>query len=205
LKITSIKQQLKNIDRVSVFLDGKYTFSLTLDQLLNEKLKRDDVLEEERVKQLQKLSDEGKIRARALEWLLSRPHSTREFRDYLYRKKADKDHIEALVEEFTDRKYLNDEAFAKWFAELRQRKNKSSRAISSELFSKGIFPATIQSVVTQLKEDSGVDDKQSLKVLVNKLRNRTRYQDDIKLKQYLISKGFSYSDIKQVLAEEQTL
>ncbi|MCA9324234.1 hypothetical protein KC992_04000, partial [Candidatus Saccharibacteria bacterium] len=99
MKITQIKQQVKNPERVSVFVDGKYSFSLTLDQLLSEKLKKDIELETERVKQLVKLSDEGKIRARALEWLLTRPHSTREFRDYLYRKKAEKDLIEKLVEE----------------------------------------------------------------------------------------------------------
>lgn len=201
MKITQIKQQVKNPDRVSIFLDGKYNFSLTLDQLLNERLKKDDELGEQRIKDLKKLSDEGKIRARALEWLLSRPHSTREFKDYLYRKKAEKDHIEALVEEFTDRKYLNDENFAKWFVELRQRKNKSKRAIKSELYSKGISPATIQSIVSDKSEDS--NDPEALINLVNKLSTRTRYSDINKLKAYLISKGFSYGDIKQVLKNRQ--
>lgn len=199
MKITQIKQQVKNLDRVSIFLDGKYTFSLTLDQLLDQRLKKDDELDEERVKQLKKLSDEGKIRARALEWLMSRPHSTREFRDYLYRKKAENDHIEAMVEEFSDRKYLNDEAFAKWFYELRQRKNKSNRAITSELYSKGISSATIQSIVTN-GNDSNYDTEALLK-LVNKLSNRPRYSDLKKLTAYLIGKGFSYGDIKQVLSD----
>ena len=199
MKITHIKQQVKNPDRVSIFLDGKYTFSLTLDQLLNERLKKEDELDEQRVKELKKLSDEGKIRARALEWLLSRPHSTREFRDYLYRKKAEKDHIASLVEEFTDRKYLDDTAFAKWFVELRQRKNKSKRAISSELYSKGISPATIQSIVSDKGEDS--HDPEALVNLVNKLSTRPRYSDTNKLTSYLIGKGFSYGDIKQVLKD----
>ena len=199
MKITQIKQQVKNPERVSIFLDGKYTFSLTLDQLLNERLKKTDELDEQRVKELKKLSDEGKIRARALDWLLSRPHSTRELRDYLYRKKAEKDHVEALVEEFTDRKYLDDTAFAKWFVDLRLRKNKSKRAITSELYSKGISPATIQSIVTN-GNDSNYDTEALLK-LVNKLSNRPRYSDLKKLTAYLIGKGFSYGDIKQVLSD----
>lgn len=202
MKITQIKQQVKNPERVSIFLDGKYTFSLTLDQLLDERLKKSDELDELRIKELKKLSDEGKIRARALEWLLSRPHSTREFRDYLYRKKAEKDHIEGLVEEFTDRKYLNDESFAKWFVELRQRKNKSKRAITSELYSKGISPATIQSIVSNKSEDS--KDTEALVKLVNKLSTRPRYIDSNKLITYLISKGFSYGDIKQALKDKET-
>ena len=200
MKITQIKQQIKNPERVSVFLDGKYSFSLTLDQLLNEKLKKDDELDTERVKELMRLSDEGKVRVRALEWLMGRPHSTREFRDYLYRKKAEKELIEKLVEEFSDKKYLNDENFARWFAELRMRKNKSMRAIKSELASKGVSPVTIQSVVTEL--DMIENEEDALIKLVNKLSTRPRYiADPKKLIAHLITKGFRYSDIKDALEQ----
>lgn len=201
--ITAIKQQIKQANRVSVFVDGKYSFSLTLDQLLDEKLKKGDELDELRIKQLKKLSDEGKLKQRALEWLLMRPHSTREFRDYMYRKKAEKDLIEAWVEDFTNKKYLDDESFARWFAENRRRKNKSNRAIQSELMSKGISPVTIQSIVTTLDENDSSSDKtenEALILIVNKLRKRPRYQDDQKLIQNLLGKGFRYGQIKEALA-----
>lgn len=198
MKITAIKAQVKTDNRVSVFLDGKYSFSLTLDQLLEQKLKKNDEIDEEKVKELKKLSDEGKLKARAMEWLMGRPHSTRELRDYFYRKKVEKDLADALVEEFTEKKYLNDETFGRWFSENRLRKNKSVRAIRSELMSKGLPHSTIQSIVTELE----TGDKEALKALVNKLRNRPRYQDTQKLKAYLVSKGFSYDDIKQALLIE---
>ena len=195
MKITQIKQQVKDVGRVSIFLEGKYSFSLTLDQLLDERLKKGDELDKQRIDELKKLSDEGKLRSRALEWLMGRPHSTREFRDYLYRKKADKDFAEQLIEEFQTKKYLNDENFAKWFAELRLRKNKSVRAIKSELMSKGVSPITIQNIVTNLE----TGDQEALIKLVNKFRTRSRYQDEQKLKMYLVSKGFSYDDIKRAV------
>ena len=202
MKITTIKAQIKTENRVSVFVEGKYSFSLTLDQLLTEKLKKGLELDESEILRLKKLSDEGKLKARTLEWLLGRPHSTKEFRDYLYRKQAEKELIEAWVVHFTDKKYLDDEAFARWFAETRRRKNKSSRAITSELYSKGINSVTIKSIVTELEndgDDSEKSEKEALRTLVNKLRDRPRYQDEQKFKSYLISKGFSYSDIKEVL------
>jgi regulatory protein len=199
LKITAIKAQVKNENRVSIFLDGKYSFSLTLDQLLQEKLKKNDELDENDVKQLKKLSDEGKLKVRTLEWLMNRPHSTRELRDYLYKKQADAELIASWVEEFTDKKYLSDETFARWFAENRQRKNKSTREISSELAAKGIPPA-IRSVVLRELEQS---DDESLKKLINKVGSRSRYQDKQKLISYLISKGFSYSAVKDALAEKE--
>lgn len=204
MKITAIKTQVKNDNRASIFLDEKYSFSLTLDQLLNEGLKKYNELNEAQVKNLKKLSDEGKLKQRALEWLMGRPHSTREFRDYLYRKKAEKDLISAWVEEFTDKKYLDDASFARWFAENRRRKNKSSRAIRAELMTKGVPSSTIQSIVTELENEDDGDKKteqEALLELVNKLRNRTRYQDEQKLKQYLVSKGFRYEDIKSALTD----
>ncbi len=199
MKITQIKQQVKNPERVSLFVDEKYTFSLTLDQLLQEKLKKGDELNEIRIKQLKKLSDEGKLRARALEWLMGRPHSERELRDYLYKKKTEKDQIDALVGEFSQKRYLDDTAFARWFAEGRLRKNKSVRAITAELRSKGVSLLTIQSIVTELH--MAEDEKESLITLVNKLRTRPRYADRQKLTAYLISKGFSYGDVKEVLEQ----
>jgi len=202
MKITAIKAQVKSPDRVSIFVDGKYSFSLTLDQLLEQKLKKNIELDENNIKQLKKLSDEGKLKQRTLEWVLGRPHSTRELRDYLYRKQADKDLIEAWVTEFSSKNYLNDEQFARWFAENRRRKNKSSRAISAELYSKGIPTQTIQSIVKELEAKDSDTEKteiQALQELVNKLRTRPRYCDEQKLKSYLVSKGFSYNDIKQVL------
>ena len=103
MKITSIKQQVKNDSRVSIFVDGKYSFSLTLDQLLEEKIKKDDEIDESRLKKLKKLSDEGKLKTRSMEWLMNRPHSTKEFSDYLYRKKSDKELITAWTEEFAEK------------------------------------------------------------------------------------------------------
>ena len=195
MKITAIKAQIKTEERVSIFVDGKYSFSLSLDQLLQEKIRKNDEIDEIRIKQLKKLSDEGKLKQRALEWIMGRPHSTRELRDYLYRKKAEKDLTESIIEEFTIKKYLNDENFARWFVDLRKRKHKSIREITYELQSKGVSPVTIQSIL--MNEDK--DDKEALNLLVNKLSQRSRYQNEQKLKTYLLSKGFSYGDIKEVL------
>src|SRR4051812_11646751 len=106
MKITSIKQQVKNPERVSVFVDGKYEFSLSLDELVKYKLKNNDELDQGDVKKYKKISADGKLRMRVLEWLLNRPHSERELRDYLYRKKVEPEQIDSLVSEMTEKGYL---------------------------------------------------------------------------------------------------
>lgn len=200
MKVTSIKQQIKNPERVSIFVDEKYVFSLSLDELVKYKLTKNQDLTEGDVKKYKKISQDGKLRARALEWLLNRPHSTREFRDYLYKKKADPELSESLIAEFTGRSYLNDVKFASWFIELKARKNKSTRAIRSELFKKGIS----REVADKALDSGEVDEEAALKKLIAKKSQQTRYKNEpLKLAKYLTSQGFNYNLVKKHLAKDQ--
>jgi len=197
MKITAIKAQLKNPDRVSIFVDDKYSFSLSLDELVSQKLKKDDELNQADVKRLKKLSDDGKLRARSLEWLLNRPHSIREFKDYLYRKKADPELSKALTQEFIERDYLNEQKFGQWSIDLQKRRGKSNRAIRSELFKKGLG----REMIDELMAAEGSGEEERLKTLVAKKRGASRYRNDPKkLASYLVSQGFSYSQVKEALA-----
>ncbi len=200
MKLTAIKQQVKNPDRVSVFIDGKYSFSLSLDELLSQKLKTNIEIDEPRLKQLKQVSADGKLRLRAMEWVLNRPRSTREFRDYMFRKKADPDLVDRLVVEFESKKYLNEAVFAKWLIDLRRRGNKSDRAIKAELSKKGISSQTAQSFF-----DENNDESDRLEKLINKKLNIGRYKaDPQKLTAYLYRQGFSYDSVRQAIKRHQT-
>lgn len=195
MKITSLKQQVKNLQRVSVFVDESYSFSLSLDQLVKYKIKNSDELTPADVKKYQKISEDGKTKDRALAWLLNRPHSVREFYDYMRRKKADSQLADKLAEEFKTRNYLNDEAYAKWLIDLRSRANKSNRAISAELYKKGIGREMVEQVM-----DGDQDEAQRLKNIIAKKIKIAKYKNDQpKLIKYLTSQGFSYGLIKQEL------
>jgi regulatory protein len=201
MKITSIKQQVKNTERVSIFVEGKYEFSLSLDELVKYKLKNNDELDKDDIKKYKKISADGKLRMRALEWLMNRPHSEREFRDYLYRKKAEPEQIDGLVNEFTEKGYLDNAKFAGWFTELQSRRGKSDRAIRAELFKKGIDRETADET---LKAAAG-DETGRLKVMIEKKRGLSRYKNDPqKLMQYLVGQGFSWQMVKQALAADQS-
>ncbi len=194
MKITAIKAQQKNPDRVSVFADGTYVFSLTIDQVLQTGLKRGIEIGQAELDTYKKLSADGKLKARTYEWLLGRPHSTKELRDYLRRKKVEPEQIDALVEDFTAKGVLSDERFAAWFASRGARKHKSLRVVTNELRSKGIDAQTAAEHVR-----GAVSDAESLLAMIEKLRTRPRYQDPARLMRYLQSKGFAYGDIKAAI------
>ena len=181
-------------------LDDKYSFSLSLDELVKYKLKQGDELTAADEKRFKKISADGKLHARALEWLLNRPHSEREFRDYLYRKKVEPEQIESLVAEFTTKGYLDNAKFADWFVELHSRRGKSNRAIRSALFGKGIGRELADSVLQETESD----ETARLQALIAKKRNLSRYKNDPqKLMQYLVAQGFAWQEVKAQLAANQ--
>jgi len=198
MKITKLSAQVKNLDRVNVFLDGKYSFSLTIDQVLEYKVKKDLEIDEQDVKKFEKLSLDGKLRQRALEWLMIRPHSEKEVMDYFRRKKVDSEQARAWLDEFILRGYQSDKSFARWWIDQRRAKQKSQQFIRQELRQKGVDTAIIQSF---LLEES-VTDKSALMILIEKKQKQTKYQDSQKLTTYLVRQGYRYSDVVDALADK---
>jgi len=195
--ITKLSEQIKRPERVNIFLDGKYSFSLTISQLLDEKLKVGQEISEADEKRLKKLSDDGKLKMRTLEWLMLRPRSAKELHDYLKRKGQEPDQILGWQTEFQAHNYQNDESFARWWVEQRRNKQRSAAYIKQELRSKGVDSETISAV---LAEES-TSDNEALKMLIEKKRRNAKYQDNQKLTEYLMRQGYRYSDISDALAE----
>ncbi len=190
MKISALKEQIKNPDRVNVFVDGSYSFSLTISEVLDAKIRVGNELNQQDVEAFKKLSSDGKIKARSYEWLLNRPHSTREFQDYLRKKRVEPEFVERLVGYFTEKNVLSDERFSEWFTERAVRKHKSVRQTQNGLRSKGV---SVQSHKVLS------DDKAALRELIEKHSGKSRYADQARFIRYLQGKGFSYADIKEAL------
>lgn len=195
--ITKISEQIKQPNRVNIFLDGAYSFSLTISQLLDEKLKVGIEVDRQEEKRLKKLSEDGKLWARTLEWLLLRPRSSKELHDYLKRKGLEEEQITQWLFDFQNLGYQNDTKFSAWWVEQRQNKLRSNAYIQQELRQKGI--AT--DLINQSLQNSESSQTQLLKELIHKKRQSIRYQDTKKLTEYLLRQGYRYSDISDALAE----
>ena len=117
-KVTDIRQAVKNQNRVNIFVNGKYAFSLDLAQLVDLKLKIGKEITEDELVEYKRLSEFGKLYQRTLEWVLTRPRSVKETEDYLYKKiyekKLEKNYLNNIIEKLKSRNYLDDEKFAEW-------------------------------------------------------------------------------------------
>lgn len=197
LVITDLKQGVKNPNRVNVFVDGKFSFSLDIAQVVDLGVKVGIKLSAEKLDELKKASEFGKLYQRALEWALVRPRSEKEVRDYLYKKvfekKLDKNYIDLIVSRLKEKKYLDDTVFAKYYVENRfVKKGISRRRLSLELMKKGVAKEIIAEVL-----DGRNDEEEILKMIAKK---RARY-DDEKLISYLCRQGFSFELVQNLVRD----
>ncbi len=198
MKITAIKAQVKNPGRVSIYVDGAYSFSLTPNQLLEQKVFVGLELDAPMLETLKKASDFGKLYNRLLRYALLRPHSCREVADYCRRKQFDQEACAEVIELLSARKYIDDAAFARAWVESRQlTKATSQRNLQLELKRKGIS----DEMIAQALAAQNYDETAALQKLITKKRRQARYQDRQKLLQYLVRQGFSYGEVMAVLAD----
>lgn len=197
--ITNMKQGVKNPNRVNIYVNDKYEFSLDVTQVVDFGIKVGEELTEEELAELRHASEFGKLYQRTLEWTLSRPHSKKEVRDYLYKKiyekKLDKNYIDRIIERLEEKKYVNDFRFAEWYVENRfVKKGISKKRLIMELMKKGVDKDIIDEVVNRR------DDEEEIKKMIE--RKRGKY-DEEKLISYLCRQGFSYQQVQSLVRESE--
>lgn len=212
MKITGLTSQQKDKNRLNVMVDGVYRFSLDIFQVADLGIRVGKEYTEQELSNLEMESQFGKLYARSLEYCLMRPHSSREVRDYLYRKTRttkvknrktgevqDRPGVSQTLADrvyarLTEKGYIDDEKFTRYWVENRNMtKGSSRRKLQSELQAKGVDRTIIE---RYLAETERSDESELQKVIDKK---RRRYPDDQKFMQYLARQGFSYDDIKAAL------
>jgi regulatory protein len=200
MKVTDIKQQSKTAGRYSIFIDGKFSFGLSENALLDSGIRIGKEYSKQELKDLQDSAKSDKAYNRTLGLIARRQRSEWEVRDYLKRKEYESELIDQIVQRLYANRWLDDEAFARmWVENRRLLKSSSTRRLQQELKAKRVPDDVIKNV---LAEDA-TDEQQLLKDLIDKKRRQTRYQDPQKLMAYLIRQGFNYSDIKEALRETE--
>ena len=199
MKITDIKLQVKRTDRYSIYIDGKYTFSLGANELLASGLRPNQELDDKELAQLTDTAKMDKAYDRALKFISIRRRSEWETRTYLKRKGYEPEFIDQLCARLQEHGYIDDAAFARaWVDNRRLLKAISKRRLQQELRAKRIDG----DVIDQVLQEDEADEREVLRELIAKKRSQARYQDNLKLMQYLSRQGYSYDDIKTVLAED---
>lgn len=212
MEITKLSSQIKNPDRINVFLNNKYEFSLDITQIVDLGIKVGNNYNEEEIASLRREGEFSKYYMKAMVYSLTRPRSVREINDYLYRQTRTKTYLvkgerrerigmapeltQRIINKLIEKKYLDDEIFARYWVENRNiKKGVSERVLRQELIKKGVPLETTESVIGS----SSRSDEEELRKVI--LKRHHRYSDNEKFIRYLIGKGYRYDQVKEALSE----
>lgn len=196
-KITALKPQMRSRDRLNVYLDGEYTFSLAVLTAVN--LKVGVWLSDEDITRLQTADEVGRARVRVLDYLSYRPRSEWEIREYLQKREFSSPAIDAVVNALSDINLINDSAFAQYWLENRaQFRPKGKRVLSRELRQKGVSSQLIDETL------EAYDEKEAARrVYTEQARRLMNLSPDVfrrRLIERMARRGFSYDLIQELLA-----
>ena len=226
--ITDIKQAVRTENRVNIFVNNKFDFSLDIAQVIDLKLKKGQALTEKELKDCRHASEFGKLYQRTLEYVLSRPHSIKETRDHLIqnRKKRELTNLQAAKNRDRSKedraKYklrtrelplFTDDDIEKVIARLIAKgylddekfvrfyiENKNvKKGISLKKIRQDLAQKGVsQNLVEQVLAESPRDESEEIKKII--MRKRKKY-DDEKLIMYLVRQGFDYQQSKDLVRE----
>ena len=218
--VTQVKEAVRDQNRVNIYVDDKFYCSLDISQVVDFSIKIGRKLSDAELAELKRASDFGKFYARALEYVLMRPHSIKEISDYLRRKTLSKkirtknpktgeykdtvrsgydpSLIPLVLERLDQHGHLDDRRFAELWVENRDiKKGTSFKKLRDELARKGIS----QKIIDDILCSNMRNEREELRKVI--ARKSNRYTDRQKLIQYLIRQGFAYSDILDELSSSE--
>jgi len=196
-KITAIKVQRKNKERVNIYLDGEFAFGLT--RIVAGWLQIGQILDEKKIEALK--SDDVREMAyiRALNYLSYRPRSINEIERNLRKYNVPEILIPDTIERLKQNNFVNDQEFAKMWVENRNTfRPRGKRALQLELRQKGIDNEEIQPILDEFVDEESLAYQAGIKK-ANKLANLEWQDFRRKLGAFLARRGFPYSVISPLL------
>jgi regulatory protein len=193
-RITALKYQVRDRERVSVYLDGHFAFGVP--ELVAAGLKVGQVLSDDQVKELTERGDTEQAYNSALSYLSYRPRSRAELVTYLRRHGAGDDQVEAVVQRLEQAGLSGDEAFASFWVENRERfRPRGPAALRHELRAKGVESEAIAAALETLDIADGAYRAADRKA--RQLRGVDRVTFFRKLGEFLARRGFTYEVAKE--------
>ncbi|MFO7918878.1 MAG: RecX family transcriptional regulator [Anaerolineae bacterium] len=196
-KVTALKAQRKRRNRVNVFLNGDYAFSL--QRILAGRLRVGQELTEEEIAELKAEDVREMAYERCLHYLSYRPRSVWEMRQYLQKKGVDEETIDEVLQRLSRANLVDDVEFVRfWIENRKQHRPRGPWALRDELRRKGVPRDIIDSVL----EDEDLEQKKGAMRVAEKKLRRLRGLDERTFRRrmwgYLKRRGFDYEICRQV-------
>ena len=184
--------------RVKIYINNDFAFVLYKGEISKYGLKEGQEIPSNTYSVIMnKLFDRGKERAL---YMLDKSYKTKRYiMDKLKAGLYPEGIIDKVVAFLEEINLINDLRYAEMYIDYK-RASKSKKQIVQDLYVKGVD----KKLIDQAFEESDFSDKDSLKKYIEKRKNKydlTDRKDIQKFYSYLVSKGYSYGDVKDALRE----
>lgn len=195
-KITALKVQARNRNRVNVYVDGRFAFGLA--RITAGWLQVGQPLSDAEIETLLAKDTVEVAHERALKFLSYRPRSEAEVRRNLKSKGVDEPVIETVVTRLKEAGLVDDATFAKLWLENRSTfRPKSRRVLRAELRQKGVSAETAEDMLTETADDEAAE--RVARARAPRLKGLPREEFLRKLGQFLARRGFDYETISPIV------
>lgn len=182
--------------RTKVYINGEIAFMLYKGELKKFHITEGEVIKKETFGELMSLLY-NRAKERAL-YLLDQSYKTeKEIRDKLKSGFYPEGIIEKVIAFLKEYNLINDLRYAGMYIDYKKQ-SKSKKQIVQDLYKKGIS----KDILDIAFEESGFSDMDSLEQLIKKRSHKYDFDDYksvSKLYQYLVGKGYQYSDVKSAI------
>lgn len=204
MKVDKIEIQKNNKEKANIFIDGKYSFSITLNGLLDAGIHEGDELTEEAIETIRLKDAPGLAFLKAIDIASYSMKTEKELIKKLKEKKFPDEAINAAVIKMKEYGYIDDSSYASSYITSRAIPNGwGEQKIISMLLQKGIDMEVIKE-----KIDEAFTDDIKIQAALEVAKKYAARLDGVepkkarqKLYQHLASKGYKYDIIKSVCNE----
>lgn len=198
-RITSLKVQKKNPNRVSIYLDEEFAFGVS--RIVAAWLRVGQELSEEKIAELQDQETKEAAMQRALLLLSYRPHSEAEIRQKMKKGGFDPDVITKVLDRLRELGLVRDQSFAREWVENRSAlRPRSRRMLAYELRQKGVAQEIIDQALETTSEDEDLAFQAATKY-AHKLEGKEWQEFYRRLMSFLARRGFSYEIANAVVRQ----
>lgn len=193
--ITKIETQVKNKDRVNIYLDGEFSLGCSLELALTHHLKEGVEISQEKLNELVFENEKSVALTKAVTLLGKNLKTKSQLKKYLVEKGYSPQIVSYVLEKLIEYNYINDENYAKIY--VRSVKNKYGKIkIKNQLKLKGVPEKVIEDVLSEFESEEDV-----ILTLANKyLKGKSVTHETLaKLYRFLLSKGFEYEEVNRVV------
>lgn len=194
--ITALKAQTKNRQRLNIYLDGEYAFSLS--RIVAAWLQVGQSLDEEKIAKLLADDQVESTYQRALRLISIRPRTEKELEQYFTKWSVPPSVQTLIVERLRSNGWINDQQFAEQWVDNRLAfRPTSKKALRFELQQKGVQLNLIAAAIQDCNEEEMAF--QAAQKIMPRLNNVSRQIFRQKVYSYLARRGFPYDVISEVM------